>query len=580
MKRKTIAALLIIAMIMGLFAPAYAVDTPTEAPEQTREQPQPQEPEQEETPVVVSTLEELKAAVAVAEDGDTVAVSTEITLDGVALETDKDIALVRVDTYESGALIRMKNGAKLSGFNLTETKYSKVIITESSAENSITIENCHFNGDTETAGTFIDIYAGLSGSSVQINGCTFEGAGNSAIISKNRVNLTVEDCSFSQNKSDLQGGAIRSSAITTLEDCVFTGNSALAGGAVFSDGTLTISNCRFDENSIENEKFGTDVFSNGGTLNITDDPQDGAGYYEESTGVKVELPLADYESTAKLIYLTDEQAAEYFAPEEPDDPDDTEDNEQNGGEDNSNPDEPDEGEPENPTETPSEPSEQPDNGDDGDNPAEQPITPEEPQDKPDDSDDDYEPPVYRPVRPIKPSEPEPQPEPAPTLICNQAVIDTSRSVILLGYGDGSLHEDDPLTRAQLATIVYRLLDDDSIAVYDTDGAAQFKDVAADAWYYRYVQTINRAGIVLGVGEGNYAPNGLVTWAQTITILSRFVEAHDYQLQHIQYDGWAVDAVQTAVALGWITDSAEFDPDDIISRGALVQLVNGILEQYR
>lgn len=152
MKRKTIAALLIIAMIMGLFAPAYAVDTPTEAPEQTREQPQPQEPEQEETPVVVSTLEELKAAVAVAEDGDTVAVSTEITLDGVALETDKDIALVRVDTYESGALIRMKNGAKLSGFNLTETKYSKVIITESSAENSITIENCHFNGDTETAG--------------------------------------------------------------------------------------------------------------------------------------------------------------------------------------------------------------------------------------------------------------------------------------------------------------------------------------------------------------------------------------------------------------------------------------------
>ena len=214
------------------------------------------------------------------------------------------------------------------------------------------------------------------------------------------------------------------------------------------------------------------------------------------------------------------------------------------------------------------------------NPAEQPITPEELQDKPDSGDDDYEPPVYRPVRPTRPVEPEPQPEPAPTLKCNYAVIDTSRSVILLGCGDGSLHEDDPLTRAQLATIVYRLLDDDSIAQYDTDGAAQLKDVASDAWYYRYVQTINRAGIVLGVGEGTYAPNGLVTWAQTITILSRFVEPLDYELQHIQYDGWAVDAVQTAVALGWITDSAEFDPDDIISRGALVKLVNGILEQYR
>ena len=418
MKRKTIAALLVIAMIMGLSAPAYAVDTPTEVPEQTQEQPQPQEPEQEETPVVVSNLDNLQSAVAAAEDGDTIAVSAEITLDGVTLTTDKNIAITRANTYASGAFFRMKNGAKLSNFNLTETAYSKVIISDSSPENPILIENCHFNGNSQSAGTFIDIYAGLSGSSVQIVECTFDGAGNSAIISKNRVNLTVEDCSFSQNKSDLQGGAIRSSAITILEDCVFTGNSALAGGAVFSDGTLTITNCRFDENSIENEKFGTDIFSMG-TLSITDDPQDGAGYYEESTGEKVILPLTDYASTAKLIFLTDEQAAEYFAPDPA-------------------PDEPDEGEPDDPADTPTEPPEQPDNGDDGDNPAEPeepPTTPSEPQDKPDDSDDDHddhEPPVYRPVRPTNPVEPEPQPEPAPTLKCNNAVIDTSRSVVLLG----------------------------------------------------------------------------------------------------------------------------------------------------
>ena len=567
-----------LALVLSLPTTVFA----TEDGEQQIEPPQ-EETQQEETVVTVSSLEDLQAAIAAAEDGDTIAVSAEITLDGVTLTTDKNIAITRADTYASGAFFRMKNGAKLSNFNLTETAYSKVIISDSSPENPILIENCHFNGNSQSAGTFIDIYAGLSGSSVQIVECTFDGAGNSVIISKNRVNLTVEDCSFSQNKSDLQGGAIRSSAITILEDCVFTGNSALAGGAVFSDGTLTITNCRFDENSIENEKFGTDIFSMG-TLSITDDPQDGAGYYEESTGEKVILPLTDYASTAKLIFLMDEQAAEYFAPDSS--PDDTEDNEQSGGEDNSNPDEPDGGEPENPTETPSEPPEQPDNGDDGDNPAEpeEPsTTPEEPQDKPDsgdDDDDDYEPPVYRPVRPTKPSEPEPQPEPAPTLICNGAVIDTSRSVVLWGYGDGLLHEDDPLTRAQLATIVYRLLDDDSIAMYDTDGAAQFKDVAPDAWCYRYVQTINRAGIVLGVGESNYAPNGLVTWAQTITILSRFVEQQDYELQHIQYDGWALDAVQTAVALGWITDHVAFNPDAIISRGELVQLVNSVLAMYR
>lgn len=526
-----------------------------------------------EQPQEVSTIEDLQAAVTAAEDGDTIAVSAEITLDGVALETDKDITITRADTYESGALFRMKNGAVLSGFTIENNKYSATITCEASPEAKIEINNCKFVGDSENTKSFVDFFSGLSSIVASINNCSFDGAMDSAVFSKTRVQLTIIDSTFSHNHSDTQGGAIRSEGTLILQGCTISGNSAASGGGVYCSGELTITDCQFSGNQIESEKFGTDILSMG-TLSITDNPQDGAGFYEESTGEKVSLPLADYTSTAKLIYLTDEQAAEYFAPEESDDPDNTEDNEQN------------EGEPENPAETPTEPPEQPDNGEDGDTPTEPeepPTTPEEPQDTPDDGDDDnddYEPPVYRPVRPTKPSEPEPQPEPAPTLICNEAVIDTSRSVILLGYGDGALHEDDPLTRAQLATIVYRLLDDDSIAMYDTDGAAQFNDVAADAWYYRYVQTINRAGIVLGVGEGNYAPNGLVTWAQTITILSRFVEQQDYELQHIQYDGWALNAVQTAVALGWIEDSAEFNPDAIISRGELVQLVNSVLAMYQ
>ena len=150
---------------------------------------------------------------------------------------------------------------------------------------------------------------------------------------------------------------------------------------------------------------------------------------------------------------------------------------------------------------------------------------------------------------------------------------------MLGYGDGLLHEDDPLTRAQLATIVYRLLDDDSIALYSNAELA-FVDVAPGAWYAPYVQIINCAGIVQGVGGGNYAPNSLVTWAQIITVLSRFVEPQEYALQHIQYNGWAEQAIQTAVALEWIEDSADFAPDAIISRGELVQLVNSVLGLYR
>lgn len=389
-----------LALVLSLATTAFA----TEGGEQP----------QEETPVVVSTLEELQAAVTAAEGGGTIAVSAEIMLDGVALETDKDITLVRADTYESGSFFRLKNGALISGFTIENYKSSTTVVCESSAE----IEDCCFIGDSDNSETFIKLYALSTSNVVCISDSSFSGAAYSAIYSKNNVQLTITDCTFSDNRSYTQGGAIRSEGTLILDGCTINDNHAVSGGGIYCSGELTITDCQFSGNQIQNEKFGTDILSFG-TLSITDDPQDGAGYYEESTGEKVILPLTDYASTAKLIFLTDEQAAEYFAPDPA-------------------PDEPDEGEPDDPADTPTEPPEQPDNGDDGDNPAEPeepPTTPSEPQDKPDDSDDDHddhEPPVYRPVRPTNPVEPEPQPEPAPTLKCNNAVIDTSRSVVLLG----------------------------------------------------------------------------------------------------------------------------------------------------
>lgn len=553
--KKMLSLLLVFALVLSMATTALATDD-IEGGEQ------PQESENQ-TTVTVATLDELQAAIAAAEDGDTIAISKCINLKNVSLVTDRDITLVPADN-SVGVLIEMSKDSQLSGFTLFTNACAVLISNYEGGE--VTIANCVFVGNEN----YYNFLVNITGGTVRISDSDFQYGKDIALNIWASCAVTVERCSFIGNTTIMQGAGIHNMGECYVKDASFTNNTAGIGGGIYNSGIMEINGCTYSGNK-STDSVGQDIVSTG-TLSITDNPQDGEGYYEESTGVKVELPLADYASTAKLIYLTDEQAAEYFAPEEPDDPDNTEDNEQNGGE------------PENPTETPTEPPEQPDNGDDGNNPAEPeepPTTPEEPQDKPDsgdDDDDDYEPPVYRPVRPIKPSEPEPQPEPA--LICNNAVIDTSRSVVLVGYGDGLLHEDDPLTRAQLATIVYRLLDDDSITMYDTDGTAQFKDVAPDAWCYRYVQTINRAGIVLGVGEGNYAPDGLVTWAQTITILSRFVEQQDYELQHIQYDSWALDAVQTAVALGWITDHAAFNPDAAITRGELAYFINYVLGLYR
>lgn len=547
--KKMLSLLLVFTLVLSMATSAFAAEGTD-----CGEQPQDQE---DQTAPTVSTLEELQAAIAAAKDGDTIAISEEITLDAVTLETNKRIVIIRSDTYPSGTLIRLYNGAKISGF-IFEEPTDSTIICVSSWETAIEIKNCQFIGNSMNTQSFINAYGGINyPNQVRIDSCYFDGATKSAIVCTNGLTLTITDSGFTDNSSLTQGGAIYSSSTLILDNCIFTGNKAVSGGGVYCSGDLTITDCQFSENQIENKTFGTDILSLG-ILTMTDDPRDGTGYYEESTGEKIVLPLTDYASTAKLIFLTDEQAAEYFAPEEPDNPDE---------------------EPDTP-ETPSEPPEQPDNGEDGDapiEPEESPTTPEGPQDKPDSSDDDYEPPVYRPVRPTKPVEPEPQP--APSLICNNAVIDTSRSAKLQGYGDGLLHEDDSLSRAQMATIVYRLLDDESVAALSVPSSS-FTDVDASAWYAPFVLTLADAGVVGGTGNGYFAPDSPTTWVQLLTVLGRFVERQECALQHIRYDGWARPAIETAVALGWIEDSAEIVPDDVITRGEAVDLINMVLKQYR
>lgn len=92
------------------------------------------------------------------------------------------------------------------------------------------------------------------------------------------------------------------------------------------------------------------------------------------------------------------------------------------------------------------------------------------------------------------------------------------------------------------------MDDKSITLY-SNAELTFDDIPADAWCAQYVKVMQAAGIVNGIGNGKYNPNGTVTWAHVLTILSRFVEPQKYTLQNINYNSWAVKSVQTAVALG-------------------------------
>lgn len=607
--KKLLSALL---MVCLLVVPAYAEEI---SDQQVGDRPQMD-------CIVVSTLDELQAAIATANDADTIVVSQTITIKHQELVSEKNITLIRAAGF-SNCLLGLYDGSAVSGFTIIDDGQKTCSVYAETHSETISISNCTFIGSNNNYSNMINIFEG----SVEILACTFLNGNDTAICISSFSTVAVDNCIFEGNKSILNGGAIQNSGDLIIKNSEITKNQAGFGGGISNRGNLTINNCVIKDNA-NIEEPGADIFSNGKlTIGCMEGLSGDTAFYNEMSGEKMLLPIDDYEATLKLICLTDEQAIEYFATKPPQneetelpnpgddngDNDDTlEPSQEPDGEDKDDPTNTDNGDQDktqppqettqppqddiddNPPQGTGQPAEPP-QGDSTDNPAPIPDTPQQPQEPPQSgnaNDGDYTHPTdYRPSQhpwwpatsTSKPTEqPQLQPDtPAtkPQLVCNGAVIDASKTIVLFGYGDGQLHEADSLTRAQLATIIYRLLDAESINLY-SDIHLSFIDVAADAWYAPYVKVIQAAGIVNGVGNGKYDPNGTVTWVQILTILTRFVEAQEIELQHIQYDGWATPALKTAVALGWIEDSAAFRPDVAISRGELVQLVNSVLALYR
>lgn len=564
---------------------------------------QPGEVSPKEDQVVVATFDEMQAAINSAEDGDIIYISQPILINEQnSIDCDINVTIARAEKLADNKMIIIEHGGKISGLTFLEE-------SDKSDENAVTItidntwalpaiiQNCNFIGDNTYAGSFITVYGGIDqGNVVQMMDCSFSSSGRSSVSTRSNTNVTLTNCTFNRNRSTSTGGAIQNTGNMLLENCEIQMNSAVSGGGVFnsSSGKMTINNCNIYGNAINTPLFGTDIFS-WGTITITGSLENDMYLYDEATGEKQTLPIENIEEKATFICLSDEEAAKFFAPklplDEETDPPAPGDNGGTTGNEQTSEGTGDVGNA--PTETDlSQDSSgsditDPPTMEDG-KPTDTPDRPAQPPQTSDTSEDDYtHHPIYRPIQPtVTAPETQPEQKPAnnpalaqPQLICNGAIVDTSRTVILLGYGDGFAHETDNLTRAQLAAIIYRLLDDETIARYSHVGTT-FDDVPIDAWYAPYVSAIGAAGIVNGVGGNSYNPNGIVTWAQIIMILSRFVEPQEYTLQHIQYSGWAARAIETAVALHWIEDSTALNPEAVINRGEVTGLVNEVLAMYR
>jgi hypothetical protein len=85
-----------------------------------------------------------------------------------------------------------------------------------------------------------------------------------------------------------------------------------------------------------------------------------------------------------------------------------------------------------------------------------------------------------------------------------------------GYPDGFYRPDNPVTRMEFTKILVLALGLDQ----EIPSQVRFADVGTNHWGFIYVEAAAYAGIVNGVGEGQFAPERNITRAEIATMISR------------------------------------------------------------
>lgn len=142
--------------------------------------------------------------------------------------------------------------------------------------------------------------------------------------------------------------------------------------------------------------------------------------------------------------------------------------------------------------------------------------------------------------------------------------------------------NNQITRAEVATIFYRLLEDEVRDEYDTT-TNDFSDVTADSWYNQTVSTLARMGIVKGYEDGSFRPNAPITRAEFGAIATRFFAETGATYEpgtftDVTGDEWYANAIQDAVNLGLIGGYPDgtVRPNNNITRAEACAIVNRTL----
>lgn len=150
-----------------------------------------------------------------------------------------------------------------------------------------------------------------------------------------------------------------------------------------------------------------------------------------------------------------------------------------------------------------------------------------------------------------------------------------------GYTDGTVKPNNNVTRAETATMLYRLLTESRRNEIQTANNS-FSDVSTDDWYNESVSTMANGKYITGYPDGTFGGNKNITRAEFVAMLVRFigVQNEDCSFIDVSRDYWAYGCIATATKAGWIAGYTDgtFKPEQPITRAEAMTIINRVLNR--
>ena len=152
---------------------------------------------------------------------------------------------------------------------------------------------------------------------------------------------------------------------------------------------------------------------------------------------------------------------------------------------------------------------------------------------------------------------------------------------IVGYPDGNVKPGGNITRAEVATIFFRLLTED-VRTANSTQSNSLSDVSRGQWFNHAISTLSSMGIVKGNPDGTFDPDAPITRAEFAAIAARFDDKNTNNTSNFSdiASHWAKDEIGVAANKGWINGypDSTFRPDQYITRAEAMTLVNRVLNR--